>query len=119
MRTRFSIPQEIAMSFANFFIVPSDLESTQFVARSGNVYTPSNNIVTNVAPGDITDLINQGACVKYRARMRVLHWRGFPDKWQVADRSTIANRPMHASSKGLSRPRNKSCKRASLSQSID
>jgi hypothetical protein len=48
------------MTIANFFIVPSGISATQFVAKSGNVYTPVNNIVTNVAPGDIDSLMNQG-----------------------------------------------------------
>lgn len=42
----------------NFFVVPSSLEN--ITCRSGNVYTPANNIVTNVATGDIIDVINQG-----------------------------------------------------------
>jgi hypothetical protein len=48
------------MSIANFFIVPSGLTATQFVAKSGNVYVPVNSIVTNVAPGDVDSLVNQG-----------------------------------------------------------
>ena len=49
------------MSITNFFLVPSGLNVTQFVCRSGNVYTPVNNIITNVAAGDILDVISQGA----------------------------------------------------------
>lgn len=42
----------------NFFVVPSTVE--QITSKSGNVYTPANNIITNVATGDILDVINSG-----------------------------------------------------------
>lgn len=43
----------------NFFICPAGV-GTQIVAKSGNVYTPVNNILTNVPAGDITSIINLG-----------------------------------------------------------
>lgn len=42
----------------NFFVAPSSLEN--ITCKSGNVYVPVNNIVTNVLAGDILDVINQG-----------------------------------------------------------
>src|ERR1700728_2908916 len=49
------------MSIANFFIVPSGNNATQFVCKSGGVYTPVNNILTNVASIDVLDVLDQGA----------------------------------------------------------
>jgi hypothetical protein len=49
------------MTVANFFIVPSGLNVTEFACKSGNVYTPQNNVLTNVASGDILDVISMGA----------------------------------------------------------
>jgi hypothetical protein len=49
------------MSIANFFVVPSGLNITEFSCKSGNVYSPVNNILTNVAQGDILDVIALGA----------------------------------------------------------
>lgn len=49
------------MTISNFFIVPSGLNVTQFSCRSGNVYSPVNNILTNVAQIDISDVLALGA----------------------------------------------------------
>jgi hypothetical protein len=49
------------MSITNFFVVPSGLTITQFACKSGNVYTPVNNIITNVAQVDIADVLAMGA----------------------------------------------------------
>lgn len=44
----------------NFFLFPATQNSEPVTCKSGNVYLPVNNIVTNVIPGDILDVINMG-----------------------------------------------------------
>lgn len=44
----------------NFFIVPSGLAGEPLICKSGNSYTAVNNIITNVATGDILDIIGMG-----------------------------------------------------------
>lgn len=48
------------MSLTNFLIVPSVLAGEPLVCKSGNTYQAVNNIVTNVASGDLLDVINMG-----------------------------------------------------------
>ena len=45
----------------NFFIVPSALSGQTLVCKSGNSYNAVNSIITNVAQGDVLDIINMGA----------------------------------------------------------
>lgn len=46
------------MSTQNFFVAPS--ASYNVTCRSGNVYQAVNSIISSVAPGDVTDVINAG-----------------------------------------------------------
>ena len=48
------------MSIINFFVVPTVLAGEPLVCKSGTAYQAVNNIVTNVATGDILDLTNMG-----------------------------------------------------------
>jgi hypothetical protein len=58
------------MSVQNFFAVLAGPFTTQFVAKSGNVYTPVNGIITNVAPGDIGSPIKSGMPTGRRLRRK-------------------------------------------------
>ena len=58
------------MSVQNFFAVLADLFTTQFVAKSRNVYTPVNGIITNVALGDIGSPIKSGMPTGRRLRRK-------------------------------------------------
>ena len=48
------------MSIANLIVVPSGITTTQFVDKSGNTYTATNNIIASVLPVDIASLLNLG-----------------------------------------------------------